>query len=48
MEDIYVNDDTACRLVKTKKERLQFLLDYSKSLYIEEVANGLVLESCKN
>jgi hypothetical protein len=47
MEKIYVKNQTKCKIVKAKRETIQFLLNYSKSLKITEV-NGIKFESNMN
>lgn len=47
MEKIYVKNKNKCKLVKTKPETIQFLLNYSKSLKITE-ANGIKFETNMN
>ena len=47
MEKIYVKNKSKCKIVKSKPETIQFLLNYSKSLKITE-ANGIKFESNMN
>jgi len=47
MEKIYSNNTKDRKLVKTKPETVQFLLNFSKSLEIVE-AKGIKFESNKN
>lgn len=47
MEKIYSKKKSTCELVSAKKETVQFLLNYSKSLHIVD-HNGIKFESNKN
>jgi hypothetical protein len=47
MEHIYIQDKTQCELVKTRSNRIRFLLDYSKSLNIID-HQGVTFESNLN
>ncbi len=47
MEEIYIKKLDECKLIKTKPETIQFLLNYSKSLKITEV-KGHKFESNMN
>jgi hypothetical protein len=47
MENIYTKDQSNCKLIKSKKETVAFLLDYSKSLKITK-AKGIQFESNMN
>jgi hypothetical protein len=47
MEKIYANKTKDCKLVKSKPQTVQFLLNYSKSLEVAEV-DGIKIEINKN
>jgi len=47
MEKIYAKNQDRCKLAKAKPETVKFLLDYSKSLEINE-AQGIKFESNMN
>lgn len=47
MEKLYTKNRNKCRLVKTKPETIEFLLNYSKSLKITK-AEGIEFESNMN
>lgn len=47
MENIYVNNNTACKLIKAKKTTIDLLLNYSLSLDIVE-AQGFKFENNLN
>lgn len=47
MDKIYVTKQDQCELAKAKPETVKFLLDYSKSLNINE-AQGMQFESNLN
>ena len=47
MEQIYLREKSHCELVKTRANRVKFLLDYSKSLSIIE-HSGITYESNMN
>ncbi|MCJ7467568.1 MAG: hypothetical protein MUO53_12850 [Maribacter sp.] len=47
MEKIYTNDQSHCKLIKSKRETVAFLLNYSKSLKIIQ-AKDLQFESNMN
>ncbi len=47
MEHIYIKENNTCELVKTRANRIKFLLDYSKSLNIIE-HDGVTFESNLN
>jgi len=47
MEQIYSNPATHCKLISTRKEAVDFLLNYSKSLEIHKV-QGMTIENNLN
>ena len=47
MEHLYIQEKNQCELVKTRPNRIRFLLDYSKSLNIIE-HDGVTFESNLN
>ena len=47
MEEIYSNKQNQCKIVKSKPETINFLLNYSNSLKITKV-RGLKFESNLN
>jgi len=47
MENIYVNNNNACELIKAQKSTIKFLMDYSLSLNIVET-QGMKFENNLN
>ncbi len=47
MDKLYTTEQNDCKLIKTKKEKIAFLLNYSKSLKITK-AKGMQFESNMN
>jgi hypothetical protein len=47
MEHLYIKEKRNCELVKTRANRIKFLLDYSKSLNIVE-HQGVTFETNLN
>lgn len=47
MEHLHIKENKHCELVKTRPNRIKFLLDYSKSLNIVE-HEGVIFESNLN
>jgi len=47
MENIYINNNNNCKLLKADKNTIKFLLDYSLSLNVIE-AQGLNFENNLN
>ena len=47
MEKYYVNTEDQCELISTSASKIDFLLNYSKSLLIIEY-NGESQEHCRN